>query len=244
MSAAQMAYGSKGSQNLGSRQTPEQQMEQHNQYQAQQMALMQAGMQAWAQRQAGAGGLPQSTTRSGRPFGLSATAPGGGFGASSSGGLFGSANNTTPLFSGPLFGPYASASSSGGLFGSANSSAVAQQPTSEGPFDLDNSEIDVLSTLSALQTFSGNWKWNSSLEAILGIDTLSVTHKIQLPGWYNQHLDVLATLCAVVFLKKKLASEKDSWELLVQKAEDWLRAQTGADVLELEKVVEEKLWPN
>ncbi|KAJ4865416.1 vault protein inter-alpha-trypsin domain-containing protein [Trichoderma breve] len=229
LTAAQMSYSSIGSQNRMSRQTPQQEMEQHNQYQAQQQALMQARMQEWAQSQAGAGGLPQSTTRSGRPFGLSATAMGGGFGASSSGGLFGSSS---------------SPSSSGGLFGSANSSAFAQQPTSGGPFDLDNSEIDVLSTLSALQTFSGNWMWNSSLEAILGVDALSATVKIQLPGWYNQHMDVLATLCAVVFLKKKLASEKDSWELLVQKAEDWLRVKTGVDVLALEKEVEEKLWPN
>lgn len=232
-----------------------------------QISLQQQQAQMQMQMQSQAGGLPQSTTRSGRPFGLSATAPGGGFGASSSGGLFGSANNTTPLFSGPLFGPYASASSSGGLFGSstnsgglfgsssnssssgglfgsANSFAFAQQPTSGGLFDLDNSEIDVLSTLSALQTFVGSWQWNPSLEAILGVAPLTATVKIQLPGQYTQHMDVLATLCAVVFLKKKLASEKDSWELLVQKAEDWLRAQTGADVLALEKEVEEKLWPN
>ncbi|KAM6479985.1 VIT-domain-containing protein [Trichoderma sp. SZMC 28011] len=270
-----------------------------------QMMRQQQLQQLQMQMQSQAGGMPQSTTRSGRPFGLSATAAGAGFNASSAGGLFGSANNTTPaagsssfggnppaisphngLFGGSsaaagfgsanssapatggsLFGRYASASSSGGLFGSstnsgglfgsssnssssgclfgsANSSSFAQQPTSGGPFDLDNSEIDVLSTLSALQTFVGSWQWNPSLEAILGVTLLNATGKIQLPGQYTYHLDVLATLCAVVFLKKKLASEKDSWELLVQKAEDWLRAQTGADVLALEKEVEEKLWPN
>ncbi|KAL7804026.1 VIT domain-containing protein [Trichoderma afarasin] len=243
----------------------QQQLAQNMQIRAQQQAQAQAQMQMQMQSQAG--GLPQSTTRSGRPFGLSATAMGGGFGASSSGGLFGSANSSAPATGGSLFGRYASASSSGGLFGSstnsgglfgsssnssssgglfgsANSSAFAQQPTSGGIFDLDNSEIDVLSTLSALQTFAGSWQWNPSLEAILGVTPLNATVKIQLPGQYTQHMDVLATLCAVVFLKKKLASEKDSWELLVQKAENWLRAQTGADVLALEKEVEEKLWPN
>ncbi|PTB60203.1 hypothetical protein M431DRAFT_514664 [Trichoderma harzianum CBS 226.95] len=246
----------------------------------QQMAQQQQQMRARMQMQGQAGMLQQSTTRSGRPFGLSATAMGGGFGTSSSGGLFGSANNTTPttgsssfgnpppisphsgMFGGPSaaafllgntsapatggssLGSSSSPSSSGGLFGSANSSAFAQQPTSGGPFDLDNSEIDVLSTLSTLQTFAGNWQWNPSLEGILGVTPLTATVKIQLPGQYTQHMDVLATLCAVVFLKKKLASEKDSWELLVQKAEDWLRARTGADVLDLEKQVEEKLFLN
>lgn len=258
LAGAQMA-GGMPTQNLTQQQMAQQQM-------AQQQQQMRARMQIQGQ----AGMLQQSTTRSGRPFGLSATATGAGFGASSSGGLFGSANSSAPATGGSLFGRYASASSSGGLFGrptnsspsgglfgsssspsssgglfgSANSSAFAQQPTSEGPFDLDNSEIDVLSTLSALQRFAGNWLWNSSLEAILGVDALSATVKIQLPGGYNQHMDVLATLCAVVFLKKKLASEKDSWELLVQKAEDWLRVKTGVDVLALEKEVEEKLWPN
>ncbi|KAH0531393.1 hypothetical protein TsFJ059_000230 [Trichoderma semiorbis] len=200
------------------------------QQQAQMQMIRQQQLQQM-QMQIQAGGLPQNATRSGRPFGLAATAAGAGFNASSAGG-------------GSLFGSSSNSSSSGGLFGSANSSAFAQQPTSGGPFDLDNSEIDVLSTLSALQTFAGNWQWNPSLEGILGVRPFDVAVKIQLPGQYTQHMDVLATLCAVVFLKKKLASEKDSWELLVQKAEDWLKAQTGADVLELEKEVEEKLWPN
>ncbi|KAK4080887.1 hypothetical protein Trihar35433_1992 [Trichoderma harzianum] len=190
----------------------------------------QAQMQMQMQMQGQSGGLPQSTTRSGRPFGLSAAAMGGGFGASPSGGLFGAASSPPNM----SFGN--SNNASGGLFG-------AQQPIGGGLFSL-SSENDVLSTLSALQTFAGNWQWNPSLERILGVAPLTATVKIQLPGQYTQHMDVLATLCAVVFLKKKLASEKDSWELLVQKAEDWLRAQTGADVLDLEKQVEEKLFLN
>ncbi|KAF3065435.1 von Willebrand factor A domain-containing protein 5A [Trichoderma lentiforme] len=240
--------------------------QQQAQMHAQMHMQAQMQMQAQAQSQAGAGGLPQSTTRSGRPFGSSAAVM-----AGNAGSMFGSANNTTPttgssLFGSPasdssaggLFGSSANPSSSGGLFGAASSPPnmsfgnsnnasgglfVAQQPMGGGLFGL-SSENDVLSTLSALQTFAGNWQWNPSLEGILGVAPLTATVKIQLPGQYTQHMDVLATLCAVVFLKKKLASEKDSWELLVQKAEDWLRAQTGADVLELEKEVEEKLWPN
>ncbi|KAL6819833.1 VIT domain-containing protein [Trichoderma camerunense] len=235
LAGAQMA-GGMPTQNLMQQQMAQQQM-------AQQQQQMRARMQIQGQ----AGMLQQSTTRSGRPFGLSATATGGSsFGryasASSSGGLFGRPTNSS--LSGGLFGSSSSPSSSGGLFGSANSSAFAQQPTSGGPFDLDNSEFSVLSMLSALQTFAGNWQWSPSLEGIVGFSPLTATGKIQLPGQYTQHMDVLATLCAVVFLKKKLASEKDSWELLVQKAEDWLKAQTGADVLELEKQVEEKLFPN
>ncbi|KAL6797894.1 VIT domain-containing protein [Trichoderma sp. SZMC 28013] len=208
-------------------------------------------------------GRPTNTSSSGGLFG-SSTNP------SSSAASFGSANSSVPatgnLFGGGMFAgasPHAlsfgnpSNNTSGGSFGSVNNDTAfgTQQPTGggglfgsssagKGLFGFNSSENDVLSTLSALQTFVGNWQWSTSLEDILGIAPLTATVKIQLPGQYTQHMDVLATLCAVVFLKKKLASEKDSWELLVQKAEDWLRAQTGEDVLELEKQVEEKLFPN
>ncbi|KAM0265332.1 hypothetical protein ACHAQJ_000172 [Trichoderma viride] len=106
----------------------------------------------------------------------------------------------------------------------------------------DDGNTDVLSSLLALQTFAGNWQWNPRLESILGIKMQDATEKIQLPG-QNQYLDVLATVCAVVFLKMKLADEKDVWELIVQKAEDWLRG-TGANAMELEKFVQDTLFTN
>ncbi|PTB70209.1 hypothetical protein BBK36DRAFT_1173527 [Trichoderma citrinoviride] len=100
-----------------------------------------------------------------------------------------------------------------------------------------------LLVLATLQTFVGSWHWDSRLEAVLGITAQLAADRVQLPGDQSaQQTDVLATLCAVVFLKKKLASEKDSWELLVQKAEDWLRNQTGTDVVEWEKTVNDKLF--
>ncbi|KAL7938425.1 VIT domain-containing protein [Trichoderma chlorosporum] len=194
-------------------------------------------------------------------FGSTSSAP-----SNTGGGLFGSANNTAPqsggLFGstaamptmpsamgapqrsgGSLFGSSSAGSPSAGLFGNANVAAPAATSLFGSAAKSPGSN-DVLSALSSLQTFAGNWQWNASLESVLGVSSSTVAEKIQLTGQYTQLqlMNVLATLCAVVFLKKKVASEKDSWELLVQKAEDWLRAQTGADVLELEKDVEDKLF--
>lgn len=99
--------------------------------------------------------------------------------------------------------------------------------------------------LATLQTFAGSWNWGSRLEAVLGVTAQLAADGIQLPGdCGTEQTEVLATLCAVVFLKKKLASEKESWELLVQKAELWLQQQMGADVAEWEKMVEDKLFTN
>ncbi|RFU73691.1 vault poly [Trichoderma arundinaceum] len=107
-----------------------------------------------------------------------------------------------------------------------------------GPFE----SALALSSLSSLQTFAGYWQFNSRLENILGFTSQRTLEKVQLPGQYNGYMEVLATLCAVVFLKKKLADEKDTWELFVQKAEDWLRNQTGEDVQELESIVEDAMF--
>ncbi|CAM1501520.1 Fc.00g035040.m01.CDS01 [Cosmosporella sp. VM-42] len=92
-----------------------------------------------------------------------------------------------------------------------------------------------LQALISLQTFVGSWTWSADLEKVLGVTAkkagrLNVSGKIQ--G------DVLATLCAVVFLKTKLREDKESWEMLVEKAEDWLKEQQGESVEELEKQVE------
>ncbi|KAG8413865.1 hypothetical protein J3459_012494 [Metarhizium acridum] len=51
--------------------------------------------------------------------------------------------------------------------------------------------------------------------------------------------DVVSTLCAIAHLTKKMAADKDSWELMVEKAHDWLQEQTGWAVEELELLVED-----
>lgn len=74
--------------------------------------------------------------------------------------------------------------------------------------------------LASLQQFQGNWSWSETLEKLLGV---SKEQARQVRGVQTQsgQDDVLATLCVVMFLKKKQAEDADVWELFVEKAEGW-----------------------
>ncbi|KAL7786995.1 von Willebrand factor type A domain-containing protein [Trichoderma ceciliae] len=192
------------------------------------------------------GGAPPKVSVQSAPFGLmmQQVPMGGGSGYT----LFGNQSQGTQLFGG-----MPQDRDPQDFFACAKMKRESEPPLSSGTHKraksastggFDSHVILLLSPLSALQTFAGNWEWNPRLEGILGITTQLAVEKTQLPAQYDRHVDVLATLCAVVFLKKRLADEIDAWELLVQKAEDWLRGQTGADVQVLEKIVEDALFAN
>lgn len=114
---------------------------------------------------------------------------------------------------------------------------MADTSSPEESGDAQGPEPEGLSGLAALQTFIGSWKWSSQLEHILNITQDQATKAIVLPEQENV-ADVLATLCAVMYLKKKMANDKDSWELMTDKAEDWLQDQTGQTMEQLEVLVE------
>lgn len=113
--------------------------------------------------------------------------------------------------------------------------ASAAEP--RGTSKCDDDDIEPLAGLVSLQTFAGNWNWSPVLEKILGV-TQRVAEEIQLPTGSAAKAEILATLCAVVFLKVKLVDQKDAWEMLVKKAEGWLEQQTGETAAKLEKAVE------
>ncbi|KAF4508949.1 hypothetical protein G6O67_005267 [Ophiocordyceps sinensis] len=95
-----------------------------------------------------------------------------------------------------------------------------------------------LLTLASLQTFIGSWKWSPELETVLGV-TQERAAEMKLPAESVGQTETLATLCAVVFLRKKMADQMDAWELMVKKAEGWLEEQTGETAADLEKMVED-----
>lgn len=98
---------------------------------------------------------------------------------------------------------------------------------------------DALHDLTSLQTFVGSWSWNPTLEAVLGL-TWSAASCITLPDAVAAHPaknDILATVCAIAYFKNKLANDKEAWEMIVDKAEGWLRGQVGEAAAELEATV-------
>jgi vault protein inter-alpha-trypsin-like protein/VWA domain-containing protein len=82
---------------------------------------------------------------------------------------------------------------------------------------------DVLYQLIAMQTFEGSWKWDDKFLALLKLDLKKAV--AQSPKVDRQ---CLATALAIRYLETKLEDQKDSWELLVEKARDWLGQQLQA----------------
>ncbi|VUC25886.1 unnamed protein product [Clonostachys rosea] len=100
-----------------------------------------------------------------------------------------------------------------------------------------------LHTLVSLQQFSGNWEWSQELRTTLGFDIKGNVELAALSS-VGSHPDaetIIATACTVTFLKKKLAADKELWEMLADKAEMWLRGKVGEDVEQLFKAVEKAM---
>lgn len=80
-----------------------------------------------------------------------------------------------------------------------------------------------LQRLVALQGFEGCWEWSSEL-----LHTVGVTAE----GAEKEGLGegrVAATVLAVAFLRLRLGEEEEAWELVVEKAEEWVRANAGGE---------------
>jgi hypothetical protein len=83
-----------------------------------------------------------------------------------------------------------------------------------------------LQAVIALQSFEGSWQWESKLLTILGLDGKTVEKSAP-----ETDMAVLATALAVRFLETKLADEKESWELVAEKARRWIEERVGAQGL-------------
>ncbi|TGJ87358.1 hypothetical protein E0Z10_g1338 [Xylaria hypoxylon] len=78
---------------------------------------------------------------------------------------------------------------------------------------------DKMHEIIRLQKFDGFWEWDQRLTNILGI------------GLNPERQDaILATALAIAFLENRMAHEAESWELIVEKARNWLGRQSGIDV--------------
>ncbi|ETS81677.1 hypothetical protein PFICI_06679 [Pestalotiopsis fici W106-1] len=87
---------------------------------------------------------------------------------------------------------------------------------------------DPIQDLAILQNFEGYWTWDEKLSAIMG------TTEQEIKGWIDASLaaklssrDATATVCVIAWLRKMKADEKDTWELIVEKALDWIKSEFG-----------------
>jgi hypothetical protein len=126
-----------------------------------------------------------------------------------------------------------------GMFGMFGGAPKPSNPSAPAPFAksaassgsrtlLFSPSVNKLEMLVDLQTFEGYWEWNEGLSAVLGVNKEQAGTLVNANGWSQA---VVATALAVAFFEKKMANEKDAWELVVEKAKGWLEGQVsgGAD---------------
>ena len=94
-------------------------------------------------------------------------------------------------------------------------SASRAQYTSNYDMDTKAEETNPLQEIIALQTFEGYWNLEIPLLDVVG---LSGQHS----GPHGVDSKVWATVLAITFLEGKMAGDKESWEMLVEKARAWL----------------------
>ncbi|KAL0474865.1 von Willebrand factor type A domain-containing protein [Neurospora intermedia] len=162
---------------------------------------------------------------------------------------FGATSNS----SGTAFGNAASNSYGGGRFGApavsrtipgahlfgfpvSNSSDSAQvEPKTATP-------LEPLEALVSLQHFDGSWSWTEKLLDILGQSQLTEEDVKKRYGVSMPNTDMLATALVLAYFEAKLVEERDEWEMLADKAREWLKSEltksSEKGVVDVEESVE------
>lgn len=112
-----------------------------------------------------------------------------------------------------------------GMPGGGPSSGVALDP---------QTPRDTALAIINLQTFAGSWTANDLeyLMRLMGMGNLSSL----ISGTAGHSPEALLTAIVVRFLEKRIAGEKDIWELVVDKARAWIQTEV------LDEEVAKQLW--
>jgi len=107
---------------------------------------------------------------------------------------------------------------------------------------------DPMRVIVSLQTFKGYWTASEKLLSVIGTSRGQMEDVLakRSDGWAaslarESDMRVATTVCVLVFLAKKLSGEMDTWELMADKARDWLSAllaSLGTDINAVEETLE------
>ncbi|KAG0247877.1 hypothetical protein DFQ27_001453, partial [Actinomortierella ambigua] len=85
-----------------------------------------------------------------------------------------------------------------------------------------------LEALIELQTFEGFWEATDELAGVFGLTLDKIEQEAKVLG-NNEDLRRIATALAISYFESKLQKDKDTWELVVDKAKSWLATQLGGE---------------
>lgn len=128
-------------------------------------------------------------------------------------------------------------------FGRLFAASVSLRPTSDSAVPETATPLSTLDALVQLQNFDGSWPWSNELLDVLGLFRL--TSKEGLEERYGVSIpnrDMLATVLVLAYLEVKLADETEEWEMLADKAKEWLKSELAScaqhGLLSVEEYVE------
>ncbi|KAK0302684.1 hypothetical protein LTR91_003124 [Friedmanniomyces endolithicus] len=101
----------------------------------------------------------------------------------------------------------------------------------------DSDPVTAMHKLISLQTFSGAWLWSDELANAIGCGSEVLRSPWQIGGSISSAAK--ATAIALAFLRCRVGGEKDVWEMVGEKAMEWLRKETDLSPGGVEKVVQE-----
>jgi len=76
-----------------------------------------------------------------------------------------------------------------------------------------------------LQCFDGRWVWSKEIVELFGVNRERVANATV----ESLSDDILATITAIAYLQKKYLGDKDTWIMIADKAEEWIRRTVDAD---------------
>ncbi|KAL9097869.1 MAG: hypothetical protein Q9165_000195 [Trypethelium subeluteriae] len=115
----------------------------------------------------------------------------------------------------------------------------ARVPHEEGPAEATAEEP--MEALISLQTFEGSWGWTPELFEILGTAEEAVELAFHEAGIAKAEKNLLATAIVVCFFRTKLTDEEETWELVVDKAVNWLENGASEETRNAVMATAEKL---
>lgn len=90
----------------------------------------------------------------------------------------------------------------------------------------EKKQQDILWSLVSLQTFEGSWIWSQALLAEIGVSEAKAQAIV---SQEKADKNAVATALTIIYLESKLSSEKETWEVLVDKAKVWLEEEVGGE---------------
>ncbi|KAK1461925.1 vault protein inter-alpha-trypsin [Colletotrichum cuscutae] len=107
-------------------------------------------------------------------------------------------------------------------------------------YDNFSSPTDPFSAIVSLQNFNGRWDSSKEIFNIIGTTLEVVKNALRSLGIDDE--GVMSTSAVVAYLRKVLPEERDSWEMLEEKAVAWLEGELGEEKAQKVLAIAEGLY--